>query len=583
MSLNDRIRRALGSVFKPSVTPEARVNPLENPATPLAQGMDYLMHLMGGEPTAAGEEVSVARSFGIATVWACVNCISRDMGSLPLYLYEQEGNGRKKAVDHDLYDLLAVAPNEEMTAPSFFSALIANLVITGNGYAEIVRNYGGQPVELIPRLSQKTKALRVNGELAYQTTDGTVAGQPRTIASSDMLHIPGLGLDGIVGMDPTRRLANALGMALAAEKAAGRLFGNGILSTGILTFPHGMTNEQRINLKESFEKSYTGANQYRPIVVPADGKYTPLNIDPDKAQFLESRQAICEEICRIFGVPPHKAGILARATNNNIEHQGIEYVTSTLRPLAVRVEAEIARKLLPRLGRKANKYFVRFDMSEQLRGDTASQAAYYASGRQWGHLSINDILLDQGRNPIGPEGDVRLAPMNMVNIVSLVVKPGDPAAKPDVDPDQPEDTAQPDSSLGEDDEAGQEDQGSNQSRTMEFYLAAFGRAYSALFSDALGRVLARDKRDFDTLHRAFRPALGIIADEVIRQAASELRVALDNLDPSRLLADHVRAMEKRAPGWTLEAAAETAATELRKAVKAIVYGIYRDAATAKLN
>jgi len=336
------------------------------------------------------------------TVFACVQCISRDMGALPLHVYERLDRGSKRAIDSDLYYLLTVAPNDEMTAKTFITAVQSQILLNGNGYIEIQRDGGGRPVALWPRVAHLTTPVRLpSGVLAFRTSDGC---DPRIIAAENMIHIPGLATDGIIGLSPIHLHRNAIGLSTAAEKSAARLFGNGVMSSGMLTIPTGLSPEKMINLRDNLEKASTGTNQHRPMVVPVDMKWIPMSMNPTDAQFLETRKYSSEEICRIFGVPPHKVGILERSTNNNIQHQAIEYCTSVLRPYAVSWEQAIAHKLLPTIGRSAGKYFVQFDFSEQLRGDSASTITWYAGMRQWGAFSINDVLMREGQNPIGPEG-----------------------------------------------------------------------------------------------------------------------------------------------------------------------------------
>ena len=286
-----------------------------------------------------------------------------------------------------------------------------------------------------------------------------------------------------------------------------------------------------------------------------------MTINPADAQFLESRKYSAEQICSMMGVPPHKVGILTRSTNNNIEHQAIEWLTDTIRPLLVRWEQELTRKLLPAVGCKANKFFIRFDVNELLRGDSVAQSAKYASGRQWGYETINSILIAEGKNPIGPEGDVYMVPLNMINAKQLL--PGaDPSPLLAQDP-----ADQPDSDLPDE-----------SSRTL---IKRMSTAYSRLFRDAIGRVTSREKRDSEVIRRVFDPVLTTIADEAIRQAKATLRVAVDyKPDVTSILRDVYRSIEKRAAAWTPESVDTNTEIELTKAVKAILIGTFNDAASS---
>jgi len=553
MNLFDTFRRVLRT--------EQRGNPLENPATPLGQGMDYLMYMLGGEPTASGEPVSESTALQIATVYACVASIARDVGTIPLYVYERTAAGHRRADDVQLADLLNVEPHPDMSAASFKEAVTSNLVLTGNGYAEITWNGAGQPVMLTPRIATKTQPIRMpNGDLAYRCTDTDTNG--RIVAASDMLHIPALAMDGILGLNPIRQMRQTLGLATASEKAAARLFGNGVLSTGILTMPAGLSNEQKAQLRQSFEESTRGPNQMRPVVVPADAKFQPLTINPVDAQFLESRKYSREEICSIFGVPPHKVGILERATNNNIEHQGIEYVTATIRPVLVRWEQEIQRKLMPRIGRNSGRYFVRFDVSELLRGDQASTSAYYAAALQWGWMNRNEVREKEGMNAIGKAGDVFMSPLNMVNVEQMLN-----VQKPDPAPSQKDDSStpdgQPDSTVGD--------------PVQERMIDTYGRTYRLLFRDAVGRLFSRSTKDSEAITRAFEPVLSTLADQSIRDANSSMRSKLQPVCATQVVSEYLRNLEKRVSKIGSDDPDSFTESELPRAIKSIVLGIYREA------
>lgn len=547
---------------------EERSNPLENPAAPLGQSMDYLLYLLNGEPTASGEPISEFHAMQLTTVFACVSCIARDVGTIPLYVYEQTKGGHQRVDDSVLADLLNIEPHPDMTPSSFKEAVTSNVVLSGNGYAEITWNGAGQPAMLTPRIATKTHPIRLpNGDLAYRCTD--VHSDGIIVRSEDMLHIPALAMDGILGLNPIKQLRQSLGIASASEKAAARLYGNGVLTSGILTMPAGLSTEQKAQLKQSFEQSASGKNQMRPIVVPTDAKYTPLSINPTDAQFLESRKYSDEAICRMFGVPPHKVGILDRATNNNIEHQGIEYVTSTLRPYLVRWEQEIQRKLIPRIGRNAGRYYVRFDVSELLRGDQASTSAYYSAALQWGWLNRNEVRDKEGLNPIGDQGEVYMAPFNMMNAKAMIEVPPAPTGstgggEPNQQPAEEPSVDQPDSTVGD-------------TEGQRSIIDACTRAYRRMFRDAMGRCLARDCRDLEAFSKTLGPVLTTIAEQSISDANSTMRTELKEDLASGFVDDYLKALEKRAKKWDTNDADQHTETELPKAIRSIVIGVYREA------
>jgi HK97 family phage portal protein len=423
----------------PEPKPELRSGtPFDNPANSVADSIDAMLTMLSGGETASGETISEFSAMQITTVMSCISIIAKSIASLPLYVFESLPRGRRKAVENALYDLLAVEPNPEMTAMAFWEAIMINLLLTGNGYAEIRTNaFGNQ--SLWPLLSTITKPVRLeNGELAFETLiDGRT---PRIILAEDMLHIPALALDGIVGMNVIHQNRQSLGIASASEKAAARIYANGVMSTGVLTVPEGVDAKQKEAFRDSLSKATSGAQQHRPLVVTADIKWVPLSITPTDAQFLESRKYSREVICSMWGVPPHMVGILERSTNNNIEHQGLEFLTQTLKPYLVRIEQEVQRKLMPKLGRSAGKYYVQFDVSEFFRGDLVATSNYYKSLQTIGVYSINETRDKLGYNPIDEDGgDLHLVASTMLPITAMVGRTISAIAPPQPSEPEPDD------------------------------------------------------------------------------------------------------------------------------------------------
>ena len=228
-----------------------------------------------------------------------------------------------------------------------------------------------------------------------------------------MLHIPGLGFDGLVGYSPIAMAKNAIGMAIACEEYGAKFFANGAAPGGVLEHPGTIKDPQRV--RESWQSTFGGSGNANKIAVLEEGmKYTPIGISPEQAQFLETRKFQINEIARIFRVPPHMVGDLEKSSFSNIEQQSLEFVKYTLDPWVIRWEQSIQRSLLSRDEKAV--YFVKFNLEGLLRGDYQSRMNGYAIGRQNGWMSANDIreLENLDRIPEEDGGDLYLINGNML-------------------------------------------------------------------------------------------------------------------------------------------------------------------------
>lgn len=228
-----------------------------------------------------------------------------------------------------------------------------------------------------------------------------------------MLHIPGLGFDGLVGYSPIAMAKNAIGMAIACEEYGAKFFANGAAPGGVLEHPGTIKDPQRV--RESWQSTFGGSGNANKIAVLEEGmKYTPIGISPEQAQFLETRKFQINEIARIFRVPPHMVGDLEKSSFSNIEQQSLEFVKYTLDPWVIRWEQSIQRSLLSSDEKAA--YFVKFNLEGLLRGDYQSRMNGYAIGRQNGWMSANDIreLENLDRIPAEDGGDLYLINGNML-------------------------------------------------------------------------------------------------------------------------------------------------------------------------
>ena len=368
----------------------------------------------------SGKTVTERSAMQMTAVYSCVRILSEAVAGLPLHLYKYtDSGGKAMALDHPLYHLLHDEPNPEMSSFVFRETLMTHLLLWGNAYAQIIRNGKNEIVALYPLMPNKMSVDRDEDGRLYYTyyrgTDEAIKNKEFavTLQPSDVLHIPGLGFDGLVGYSPIAMAKNAIGMAIACEEYGAKFFANGAAPGGVLEHPGTIKDPQRV--RESWQSTFGGSGNANKIAVLEEGmKYTPIGISPEQAQFLETRKFQINEIARIFRVPPHMVGDLEKSSFSNIEQQSLEFVKYTLDPWVIRWEQSIQRSLLSKDEKAV--YFVKFNLEGLLRGDYQSRMNGYAIGRQNGWLSANDIreLENLDRIPAEDGGDLYLINGNML-------------------------------------------------------------------------------------------------------------------------------------------------------------------------
>ncbi|WP_028125420.1 phage portal protein [Eremococcus coleocola] len=365
-------------------------------------GSSRFSFLFGSTPS--GQQVNERTAMQTTGVYACVRILSESVASLPLHLYEYQDQGNKvKAIDHPLYFILHDEPNPDMTSFTFRETLMSHLLLYGNAYAQIIRNGRGDVLALYPLMPNQMKVERAkNGELTYtytKTPSHSGREEKVVLSRAEVLHIPGLGFDGLVGYSPIAMAKNAIGMSIATEEYGAKFFANGATPGGVLEHPGIVKDPER--LRETWQAQFSKGNVHRVAVLEEGMKFHQLTIPPDQAQFLETRKFQLNEIARIFRVPPHMIGDLDRSSFNNIEQQSMEFVKYTLNPWLVRFEQAIQKSLF--FEDEKERYFVKFNVSGLLRGDYETRMNGYAVGRQNGWLSANDIRELEDMNQISDE------------------------------------------------------------------------------------------------------------------------------------------------------------------------------------
>jgi len=347
-------------------------------------------------PSGAGKSVSVQSAIQVSAVYACVRVIAETIASLPLHVYKVTDTGSEKATQHSLYRLLHDEPNREMTSFILREAMLTHLLLWGNSYCQIIRTGRNQIDSLYPLLPDRMEVDRdSNCKLTY--TYSTSEGRIYRLAAEEVLHIPGLGFDGVVGYSPIALEKNAIGLGLAAEEYGSKFFSNGARPSGILTHPNTVKNPKV--LRESWNAAYGGSSNSGRVAILEEGmKFETISMPNNEAQFLETRKFQVSEICRIFRVPPHLVGDLEHATFSNIEHQSISFAVHTIRPWLVRIEQAINRSLFSE--REKVHFYAQFNIDGLMRGAYKERMEGYAIARQNGWMSANDIRELENMNPI---------------------------------------------------------------------------------------------------------------------------------------------------------------------------------------
>ena len=372
--------------------------------------------------TTSGKPVNEHTAMQMTAVYSCVRILAEAVAGLPLHLYKYTDNGGKeKALSHSLYFLLHDEPNPEMSSFVFRETLMTHLLLWGNAYAQIIRNGKGEVIGLYPLMPNRMRVDRDNkGNLYYSyirylDEAPILNGITVTLRPTDVLHIPGLGFDGLVGYSPIAMAKNAIGLAMATEEYGAKFFANGAAPGGVLEHPGTIKDPQKV--KDSWNMAYQGSGNAHKVAVLEEGmKYQQIGISPEQAQFLETRKFQINEIARIFRVPPHMVGDLEKSSFSNIEQQSLEFVKYTLDPWVIRWEQAISRSLLSPSEKK--EYFSKFNVDGLLRGDYVSRMNGYATARQNGWMSANDIreLEDLDRIPAELGGDLYLINGNMTKL-----------------------------------------------------------------------------------------------------------------------------------------------------------------------
>lgn len=361
-----------------------------------------------GAASSSGIRVTPLKALGVATVYACVSVLSRTISTLPIHVYRRTADGGKEpAPDHPVYDLIHNEPNRWTSSTDFREAMQQHLSLRNKAVAIIMRTRGGDIDSLVPVHPSDIQKIEITPmqDLVY-----TICGEK--YLDEEIIHLKQMTGDGITSSDLIRTVNDVLGLAIALEENASKFFKNNSKPGGMLSHPSSLSDRAFERLRDEMENKHAGVeNAYKLMILEEGLKYEASRTDNKDAQFDESRDRQDKAIARIFGVPPHKLGLVNSMPRSNVEQENISFVVETIRPICVKWEQTLNRKLLSREERR--QYFIEFNLEGLLRGDIATRFEAYSKARQWGWLSVNEIRKKENLNPIGDQGDVYLQPMNM--------------------------------------------------------------------------------------------------------------------------------------------------------------------------
>lgn len=568
---------------------------LENPQSPLSYPQEWLLDRFIGGRTDSGIRVSELTAFQTTTFLACIDLIAGKISALPRHVYERTigksgRQGQLISYDHAYYDLINLEPNDEMNGNVFIKAFLCHCLAWGNGYAELQRDVYNNVVAMWPRNPAKTKAKRlltavrlepvpwrpfaVNlaaGTMVYETTDhlddndnsdlDAKSRAPRFIPVEDMLHVPGLTFDGRVGQSVVWLARQTIGLALATEKFGAKYFANFARPGGMLMMPANLSPEQKEQARRSWQESQGGENANKIAVMPVGWEWKAMTHNPEEAQTIETRKFSRNEICSIFHVPPHMVGDVDKGRSNT-EQLAQELKEYCFDPWISGIKIEFKRKLFPHRGigrTPRSPYYVDFDLAGMLRPDAASREKYNASMKQWGYGNTNDVRAYEGLNPVDePWAEEYWMPVNM----TLVTTPLDP-------------TFQDGAGIGDTSSAPKKKKSTSGN-------TAIALAYSRLFHDAFIRLAKTKHKDLKACLSCLVPVLFAIRDAAKYEAEQELGCQSPSTEETdKLVAEYIKNIHKRAPGWTADESDGMVAEELDRAITVIRVAAFREVAAAR--
>jgi HK97 family phage portal protein len=383
----------------------------------------WLIDLFGGKQTSSGQNVNGDSALTNSNVYTCASILGGDIGKLPINIYRSKKSGIEKDMAHPVAQILGIRPNPYMSAYTFKELLQVHLATYGNAYAYIEWDWDGRPKYLWP-LNPALTDVRIdleNGQIWYFTT--LLTGEMLTVPWHDMFHLKLLSRNGLKGLSPIAIIREEVGTQESIKQFIGSFYANGTATRGVLKTAAPLNPDAKNKARAEWQKLNSGlTNAHKIAILDAGLDYASIGMPLEDAQFIETMKMGILEIAKIYKIPAHKLNQLDRATFSNIEQQSLDYVKNTLQPIVTQWEQEINYKLFTSSEQK--KYYSKFDLTSELRGDAESRSAFYKSMWEVGAYSINDIRALEDQDSIGTDGDKHYVPLNYVPVDEAVPQKG---------------------------------------------------------------------------------------------------------------------------------------------------------------
>lgn len=379
----------------------------------------------------SGVQVDEHKVLGYPAVMRGVSILANVHYRTRPYVMERTDRGKRRATEHPSYRVVARKANTLQTAATVRHTLTHHALLWGNGFAYLERDGAGRVLSMTPCLPDRTQVVRAVGDqmetlrdmsdtcsqkasakLLYRTRIGQ---SWQYMLPENVIHIRGLTFNGMVGVPVVEVLAESFGLGMAAREFGARFFGQGSTASGIIQIPGHLTEEADDTFLDSLKAAHRGLGKSHLIMLLEDGaKFVPTSIAPEHAQFLQTREFEVREVANCIGIQPHKLGDPSRKSFNSLEQSNQEHLDDDLDPWLGKFEEEYTEKTLTEVEKETDSHVVRFNRKSLLRQNLAARSAHYASGRQWGYYSANDVRRAENLDDIGTQGDGYLVPRNMM-------------------------------------------------------------------------------------------------------------------------------------------------------------------------
>jgi HK97 family phage portal protein len=397
---------------------------------------------LGGYASNTGVPVTPFTALQAAAVYSCIRAISQDIAMLQPFLRRRLGGGGYRREPRHPLNKLFRRPNKWQTWFEFIGYAVTSICLRGNAFIVVERDKDANPIELVPVAPDRvTMMLSDDGELWYRINSRRL-GYGIVVPPDDMIHIKNISMDGYVGVSPIAIAQDVIGLALATQQHGGVLFRQGGQIGGVIEHPGVLSKEASDRIANSWRDTHAGVqNSHKAAVLEEGMKFNKIAITNEEAQFLETRRFQVIDICRLYGVPPHRLGELDKATLNNIEQQNQQYVDSALKPTARSIEQLFDHHLL--FDDERLTLECKLDFDDMTRGDMKTRYEAYQIGTLNGWLNRNEVRAKENLDPIpDPSGDEYRVPLNTAvpsdNLAQTTTAPTENANAPTAAATKPE-------------------------------------------------------------------------------------------------------------------------------------------------